>query len=805
LLTPRDPEFARDQLLAHFSTLPALRFDPRRFPEVAYAEPKLIRPRELFNANRPHPDLHPGLAELFKCFQLGSEKLQYGRTDRRAWDTYFRFGSDRLVANRRRKGSYSIHAAPDGMSKFVNDNRALAFKWFRTQLVPLLSSNPQSHAYLLGDPGSGKSTLMKYLINTSFTFLREASTIMSRFEFLKFRYNWCNDIDFRSDDAQVQVRRKLSEYISFIILRDVLWARSYVEDDDGRRARAFDSASLRNAVAVALRSLSPSAHEIQKIAQSIDDSLGQTNMDYLALRSVPHEFRVLIAKQLAGGFALILVLDGLDCISMEDSDFESVRSKVLDLIMRNRTNLTTFDFEFRNTFGAVVYSQSVAIASSVLFVMRESTFYLHEDGLKHEVSMAKPPLFRVGPIDPEAAIYNVVNRATEIWASRSRVSDTERHEVLYLLVRATFLALRFINRAVGAQRPNNHILGIFCGNVRILFQFMARLLRWFLDDAIREGLLRLTPETTVRDIFVTMTGAAGLEVLRRRSYRVVEILLFSDVPWFENQVSINQISSYARRRMKEHDSRFQDNGSFSGVVDNIFNYHSLRYARSDDQHCLLEKIRIVQILEDGALTSDELAAALYRRLGYVSPNLHDTLTILVRTQMIRVSVQADIYFSPTSRGQTIVQDLARNLAYLEHVFHRTLFPSMLIDKIEDERRMRDVHQWTTVSIRNAFIFLSYLKFVESNDANGKSVPGLFRIFDDTRNRVVKSIRRILYAGDGLSARLDLTEDKSDARRAAERRILITRRALRMIENTINEWEQAGCLAPANRPAGPTNT
>jgi hypothetical protein len=652
---------------------------------------------------------------------------------------------------------------------------------------------------------------MKYLINSNFEFLRSNKTIFSRFEFLKFRYHWCTDVDFEKSDSIILVRllrKGLAEYISFIVLRDALWSRAYIEHEDGKRARALDVAHLKKIVADALNSLSPTEKEVQYIVAELDRALNEERIDFSFLKSVPYEFRVLVARQLLNGFSLILVMDGLDCITIEDSKFDSERSQILDLIMKHRTTLTTFEFEVTDNFHPVTNYMSISIDSSSVFVMRENTFYLHENGLKNEVAMMKAQLFRVGAIDPQVAIYNVIMRISQVWAERSCATDEERIEIAKLLVRSTLLALRFINRAVGTGQPREFILGLFCGNLRALFQFLSRLLRWLIEDAIRDGLLRLTPSTTVRDIFSAMTGTPGLEVLRRKSYRIVEILLFSDVPWFENQVAIANQSSAAREFIGQRKTPFRDNEHFSGVVDNIFNYHSLKYVRSNDRHGLLEKIRIIQLLSNDSKTSDQLEEQLFLRIGYESARIIDSLTILTRSQLIVVSISGgELYFSATERGKILVQYLGRNLSYLEHVFHRTLFPKALIDKIEDDRRTKDVDHWTASSIRNAFIFLTYLKFVENNDANGKSVPGTLRIFEDTRGRVAQSIRKILYSSDGANRRFDPSPDRADARRESnsDHRQQIIRRALRMIENTLNDWEQAGCLASGKGRTGPSVT
>ena len=83
------------------------------------------------------------------------------------------------------------------------------------------------------------------------------------------------------------------------------------------------------------------------------------------------------------------------------------------------------------------------------------------------------------------------------------------------------------------------------------------------------------------------------------------------------------------------------------------------------------------------------------------------------------------------------------MSYLEHVFHRTLFPKQLIANIHDERRDSSVFNWTVASIRNSFVFLSYLNFVEANPAGGRIVPGALRLFPRAADRVASTVERIL--------------------------------------------------------------
>jgi hypothetical protein len=109
--------------------------------------------------------------------------------------------------------------------------------------------------------------------------------------------------------------------------------------------------------------------------------------------------------------------------------------------------------------------------------------------------------------------------------------------------------------------------------------------------------------------------------------------------------------------------------------------------------------------------------------------------------------------------------LFRNI-YLEHVFHKTLFPEPLILETKDEPRYVNPARWTLNSIRNVFCFLAYIRFVENNKASGVSVPKEHRIAAKIEQQVWRSTEKILrrdhfvnqsHASDGGLAQKALAE------------------------------------------------
>ncbi len=95
--------------------------------------------------------------------------------------------------------------------------------------------------------------------------------------------------------------------------------------------------------------------------------------------------------------------------------------------------------------------------------------------------------------------------------------------------------------------------------------------------------------------------------------------------------------------------------------------------------------------------------------------------------------------------------------------------------------------WTAISIRNAYIWLAYLRFVEDNDANGVRVDSNLRLWNDTRRRIYASIDRMLEPARDPQVRA--SQEK------------VTEMAVTEIARVQNLWRQRGVLRDLGvRPA-----
>jgi len=781
----------RARVLELFRTLPALNFDDNAFPTLTYIEPKLQRPlgivrsyKESLNNSKP---LHPVLEDLKNCLKLGVSKLEYGRTSIADWHQYFRFSSDSL--NKTKDGNFYVcrkaHAASneEPQHKYVNRSAADTNHWFLNTLLPLVKNKPRSHVFLLGDPGAGKSTLIKYLINTHQIALFQRNLIFSRFEFMKFINQW-----HREDNQDLST--ELTDYLSFILLRDIVHSHAYAHGDTGLTKKSDGPFSTIGATTTLLlevgKYLSVDNDDSIRASELIDRAITPDGLNVALLRSVPMSVRVSLIGHFSRTFRFVLVMDGLDCIAFEDQAFETERVRILQHLIRTRTRLTNF---------VAADGSDVIVEPAVIFVMRENTFYFHRDREYLDVSYSHQVLFWVQNLSPRVAIHNAVTRGVMTWADANDVDETRAHEIISAIMDAVIRTTRFINHAIGAGARPDHVLNLFAGNLRLLFEFLQSLLGWFIQDALQSNNLDLNMLQDVESVLKVMTGRPGFYILRRRKYRIIETLLFSGLPWFENAIVARKKSNLMKvlsPTPPASDRLLSDNELHTGFVDNVFNYHVHAHENDRDRHSLLEKIRIIQLVSEKSLTEADLENELLQRFGYSSPELSLTLTMMIRTQLLRVEWGTDdtIFLRATDRGLLVVNCLSRTMAYMEHVFHRTLLPVKLVESINDPARSHPIDAWTAASIRNVFVFLTYLKHVENNKARGKSVPPRFRIFDKTHQAVMRSIGRMLAAppareGDGVRRwREDVAAD-----------------ARKKISSLLYNWERQGILASAKPDGG----
>lgn len=775
-----DPDRSRRRILQYIRRPPALKFSgaPRR--TLACKQPGLDRPTGLTDWAERSERTHPALVEITELLKHGASKLEYGRTSADEWRRYFRFANDRLREGAGGKTRAEAVPTKGEALRYINASERHAQRWFIDELIPNLDGKAQYSAYVLGEPGAGKSTLLKYLINTNASYLAQKKVVFSRFEFMKFYNRW--------RDKSKNKKVALEIYISYILLRDIVRTLQYAHKSDGTIQRVdygyLSNIQIKTTLEQAARLngevLDSGLREaLAGTALVIEAASSQDELVAPLLSQIDHDIRIMIVNFFAYKFELALVIDGLDCIALEDREFESERAEFMRVISREAQRLTSF---------SLVKSGAQAtrdVPVSTIFVMRENTFYFYDDFV--DTRLNAPPPYRVQELDAKLVMYNALMRATDKWAQSKGLSDTLRDRYRHLAWKSAKISLKTIARQLRVDEASWAIEDLFGGNIRTTFTFMKTLLDWFLEDAISTETLELRDTTSTEDIVKLMSGHEGMLLMRRRSYRIVELLLLGRGAWFENAVTKGPRHDPNRGIFDQGAEGLTDNGRFTGFIDNVLNYHIRSHRPHGFDHHLLEKVRIIQLLEGKGLQHRQIQKLLREKIGFEPADLKTTLLILIRAQMLTVQVRSDheIILSASKRGVMCTKQLMRSMAYLEHTFHRTLFPRGLVRRIRDQIRGTGAEQWAVASIRNLFVFLTYLKFVEESSVDGRPIPFAMRMSKRATDSVVASIERML-SPRARSARY--AEVEADARWEN-----IAHRAERLIDNIVHDWEQQGLL------------
>jgi hypothetical protein len=779
-----DPKYARNTILRRFNNPPRLSFDGPGHIDLLYSFPRLRKPRHVVD-KAEGKKIPESLRQLNECIKHGTSKFEYGRTSTEEWKRYFRFPSDQLSIVKGIK-RVSIFASRYGENGCINSTRDRAHSWFLRELVPAISAErDRARTIVLGDPGCGKSTLLKYLINSHWDHLVSEKICISRFEFMKFFEFWHKRKPVRRSFYDV-----FDDYISYILLRDVIsffgyrlvGGNKWVKLDVGPLA----SGRLQETVAAALDEFSSVAQIKSRgkpdaiLAGQVAKAMREDGLNLAALRDISPKLRLPIIRYLLRqrGFALSIVMDGLDALAMEDMCFDTERAAVIHEIQKNLSAIGAF----RSLFDL-----DVGLAPHLILVMRENSYFVHGRPRSADVRLVEPRVYRVAKIDERVAALNVVQRSVERWGGMNHKGRRAQNGITHLLMRAMDTVVRVIARSVGFRISPEFVYALFCGNIRHVFEFMKSLLSWFVEQGQREEVLILRQHKTLESILRELGGSGGLRLLKRRKYRLIEILLLNRMPWFENAIYVERDPFLARVRANE--PPLKDSALHTGFVDNIFNYHVQVHENHPDAHCLLEKIRIVQLLGEQELNSTQLRLRLLSKFGFEIPleRLSQiVLPILLRTQMIAARMQGDEgYLYATDRGKFVVNHLCCELSYIEHVFHETLLPDLLVQRINDEWRDASVNLWAARSIRNSFLFLTYLKAVESHPARRRKVPQQFQIWPRAVERVSRSVARILMDNELRLAR------PSRRRRGG---VSLASEVLTLIENDIKRWDALSLVA-----------
>lgn len=684
-----------------------------------------------------------------------TKKLLFGKASLREWEAFLVYAGDtvkRASKSQRYLFSKSTKTEWDPTLS-INESAKVADDWFLNHFLQRVraSADLKHSSAVVGNPGSGKSTLLKYLIVKHAEECRKRKIVFSRFEFLKFWNSWSN---------QGELRAALHHYMSYINLRDLLICH-FLEYVDGRAKPRFEyTGKLDKVRSNTLAKKNDICGQAKALADAIGTPLPDTTLllvenlidcalighDELtnAIGVLPHKVRVVLIGVLSADYRLVTVFDGLDSVRIEDAFERTPQFEAVKKVIKTRRLITQFP---------ELGTAGISMDSDSLTVMRNNTaaFLSYEmDAAGSDAQFAE--YFPLVPVDPTAALVAAARRS----ATHVKELKDPRGVDGYVFDLVTILKRTMIAIARGhiGKPPAHLVYGLFDGNLRELFQFLEVVLEWQTREMIKGDYLDSVDYTTnnVPRLVGALASDRGNQLLRKKAYRMVELLLFREGDAFENVVEV----IWSDDPLLGHGQKITalvENNRHTGQVDNVFNYLPSLEQGNLDQHGLLEKIRIMQLCEHSSLRPNDIRTQLNEVFGYSIPlsDISMSLNFMLKTNLLSATIEKEAghvssRLRTTNRGLLCLKALIFNLSYIEHIFHKTLLPESLVKTVRDMPRNSDLAGWVTGSIRNAYIFLAYVSFVEDHRASGRAVPLKYRISDQMRRGIAAAVDRITTHG-----------------------------------------------------------
>lgn len=698
---------------------------------------------------------------LNDIFDRGTGKFVFNNTTRLEWDRFVAFSSQKLLKD----GDYFLGPQDTTIKEGDSINRSSNHlrSWIRANVIRGVTRSSRNgyKAVVLGDPGSGKSTIIKYALNVYRNEFLGNKIVVSRFESVKYWGLWKK----RYPDRLMHDIFCLHDYISWILLRDLIDSECYEYDNNNishkKKSGVFGSRAAIQRMVTELP-IKLSTQQETDLYYAIDYATAGRCIDYHYLLDIPVDIRRCIIMEMKKKYKYryLLILDGLDFVSIEDGEFNKDVSELLKNVLR----------ELGRPMGGGVLDSDL----NAIFVLRENTY----TELKNSITMdihQNIDKFYVEPVDMNIALFNALRRGVfSYYSDKGGDYDSVANDIY----RAAQVLFKYVGINLGLTHSES-VLHVFNNNIRDCFGYVSVVIDYIVTGFAGNG---MTDEVAgnLQELLRYLLSERARRVLRMRGYRLTQLLLFSQGGMYRN--SLIQDEAFGE------DGKLVTNPDYCGFVDNIYDYHSVWTQADRDSLTLLEKIRILQLLKHlgltRGLTANEIDNAMYVRFGYAKrgrDGMRFVLKILLRGGFLVQRLGEDgLRFVISRKGDFCLGHVLMSATYIEHIFHKTLFPEMLVANVADSPRDADVDKWVVRSIRNSFIFLKYLEFVESNTPRGVSVPDSFRIAGVVRESVLKWVERICSS-----------DFKKNRDRTSETWIVV--RARDLVEKQLQFWSGSNVL------------
>jgi hypothetical protein len=678
-------------------------------------------------------------------------RFRFGEINNQLWDRRYKFPK-----NRANRVFFLRNGKQLEMQKVINRSQIVLDRWIRETLIQNLKREEPEIIVVVGDVGSGKSSLNKYITSRYMDEFSSVPAFTTRIEYRKL-YNWIlRRVDLKKKDARgviVGLGSAIETFVICCMIRDVfhyMWSNASKDNNvfsgtfEPRTEGRWPALDIDNAASgVAFLEFLADRGVATDAAKAFRNLVRHANAEFRStnMRKRAFWFQDLISnEERRSGLEWYLfyavrhieikpfvIFDGLDYIQVSDfigrTTHRTIMQSISELLARHngRIGLPSISDGVHPTFQVT---------------MRPNTYELFWQAHSQALGMEEPSVYYV--ISPNFwDVFSPIAYANTL-AEEGDSGESIRAELQEIY--------RRLERALASEVniKQSRLGDLFANNVRYRMHYVRNVL----EEILREtrATLDKSREPVSREYFVKLLRSQAIELATERKYRLVDILLHSKHDRFANFVRIEDVKINLKRHQEDVDyleTTVKDNNLRSGYISNIFNYH-IPYDKAEDVRFFLEKIRVLDALinnDDGPSTEIRIKNEFLKRGWPISEYFDFTLGIMLRENFIAgVGVDSGSSgYVVTEIGRIVRASLMTNMSYLENVYFGCFLPRFVKRQSADIYRGNFTHQtryrWVAASIYHCWLLLRLIRTAEGWNRGG--------VFEEVRNVVAKTIDRIV--------------------------------------------------------------
>lgn len=756
----------------------------------------------------------PSLAPFFSSISNVCRKFKFSIKSSDCWKYYVYPSEERVcsyisdMTNQGLRSSLRFPISDEVIARekdnIINTSEKSTLDWIESTLKSISFSSQRSLNIIKGGTGSGKSSLLKMILNKHPDIFVRNGFIPSRVDYTRISGAFLKSKLFNNSGKQVVGKvdyrnGKISalpdpyiltmiRVINMCIARDTfifLIKRQLFGKDSISQKNNIDYKMdcldfLRDKVRILIEEgicgsiIDRQTHRatIENFLLDIDKLVGYliTGDDKIFFSIDQKLMKFIVAIACSIEMKFLVILDGFDAISMDEILFGKSQ---LELLVSIGTIIgDTKSFDYASEFSAQMDIHFIAAirSNTLAFLLKNISSDHQKINIQHIWTVLPPSVGELLNARVDWLIDTLHQMKIPTTTARENLKSMS-HEIC-----------RCIVQELGMGDLN--LIQISNFDCRKTLEFVSDVVMFISDKATTRRGVGIPSQIPIDD-FISILQSEAKHIIREQSYLLVELLLLRKNLSFSNRIAENPDSdSY---NFAINGRKFRDQDQMSGIVDNVYNYIAYKSCRETGRSSITLKIRVIQILDShGALPREKVCIYLRTYFGYRISKEDMTVLLLtmVRTGLLFCDWDANtagpngddrIRYAVHNIAKFLSSGLIFTLAYIEHVFYKTRIPSPLCENSIPCIKYQNMQLWPIASMVNAFIFYNTIRQVEAiEEASGQrnprdSVLGDWQIAPKIKREIYRSADKILsnpssYIGkrDGSGKVVSLMENAMDS-------------------------------------------